>query len=133
MARWAKQAAELSTCGRLQVGCLIVDHTFTDVLAIGYNGQPAGRPNTGCLAGCPGSCGCVHAEANALIKLRHRSRHMFMFCTHSPCEHCAGLIINAGISEVFAWELYRNSPILNYTLIGDHDEVLKRWHAMPRY
>ena len=126
MLDFCKSLSKLSTCRRLQVAAIIVDHRFTRVLSIGYNGWPVGAPNDACL-GVAGSCGCVHAEANALIKLQYRTPHMFMITTHSPCLHCAGLILNAGIDEVFSVHPYRAGTTMNFHLIGDHDEVLKRW------
>jgi deoxycytidylate deaminase len=42
-----------------------------------------------------GSCGCIHGEANALVKVRSRESGLILFTTNSPCPHCAGLIINS--------------------------------------
>lgn len=84
----------LSTCKRLSVGCLIIPANLSEVLSIGYNGQPHGRPNEGCRASA-GSCGCVHSEANALVKLKTDNQNLVLLVTHSPCEHCAGLIANS--------------------------------------
>jgi dCMP deaminase len=129
MTELATKVAGLSTCKRLRVGAIIVDHKFTKVLSIGYNGQPAGRHNNDCTGVTP--CGCVHAEANALIKLQQRTECMFLIATHTPCGHCEGLIINTGIKEVFAWEAYRIPPSLPVTIIGEHFEILKRWSSVP--
>lgn len=85
--------AELSHCKRAKVGCVICDREFTRVLSIGYNGPPAGISNASCT-GVEGNCGCVHAEANALIKLG-TADSAIMLCTSVPCYHCAGLIVNS--------------------------------------
>ena len=132
MANLALNIANLSTCKRLKVGAVIVNHEFTRVLSVGYNGPPRNMPNDSCTGETP--CGCIHAEANALIKLEHRSKHMFMICTHTPCYHCEGLMVNAGIDEVFAWDAYRIPPkIYNVHIIGDDsDKVLERWSALRR-
>jgi dCMP deaminase len=124
--KFCNDLSQLSTCKRLQVAAVIVDHRFTKVLSIGYNGPPSHSEYE--CTGEPGNCGCVHAEANALIKLTNRSPHMFMITTHTPCVHCAGLIINAGIDAVFSVKPYRAGNTMNFIMIGDEsDEVLKRW------
>lgn len=91
----ARRLSTLSTCSRLQVGCAVVPLDLSGVLAIGYNGVPAGEDNSSC-DGEEGRCPCVHAEANALVKLRDR-RDCLLVCSVSPCRHCAGLIINSGV------------------------------------
>lgn len=77
------------------MGAVVVRPDLSEVLAIGYNGPPAGLPNDGCR-GAAGACGCVHAEANALVKLRSSEGGLVMVLTDSPCEHCAGLVVNSG-------------------------------------
>lgn len=74
---------------------MVVTAALTEVVAVGYNGPPAGEPNDGCRGGA-GSCGCVHAEANALVKLKVGG-DLLLSCSASPCEHCAGLILNSGV------------------------------------
>ena len=58
----------LSTCKRKKCACIICDRDFMRVYSIGYNGPPSGIDNDSCTDE-PKQCGCVHAEANALIKL----------------------------------------------------------------
>lgn len=88
--------AGLSTCKRSQVGCVIVTPDLTSVCAIGYNGPPSGEPNDACR-GVQGGCGCQHSESNALIKLQgfHQEKSLLMISSLSPCEQCAGLIVNS--------------------------------------
>lgn len=93
--RLADELAALSTCRRLAVGCAIVTSKLERVLAVGYNGPPSSLGNDSCR-GEPGACGCVHAEANALVKLTMRERGLTLCATHSPCRHCAGMIVNSG-------------------------------------
>lgn len=90
----ARNLADLSRCRRLQVGCVVITPDMTEVVAIGYNGPSCGRPNDSCRGG-EGACGCVHSEANALVKLRTDREDLVMVTTHSPCEHCAGLVVNS--------------------------------------
>lgn len=82
--------ADLTTCAKRKVGCVIVSEDFMEVLGIGFNGQAIGEGD------CPGGdpCGCLHAEANALIKMRYPSPKAIMFLSCPPCLACAGLIIN---------------------------------------
>lgn len=104
---FAEALASLSTCKRLQVGCVVVPKDFSKVHSIGYNGPPAGVDNDSCN-GAQGGCGCVHAEANALIKLTDVSDAL-LITTRSPCPHCAGLIVNSRkISSVLWLHAYRN-------------------------
>src|SRR5437899_10399705 len=65
--RMAEELAKRSTCARTQVGSVIATHDLTQVLGIGYNGNARGLPNE-CDGPEPGRCGCIHSEANALIK-----------------------------------------------------------------
>lgn len=96
LVRTVTEVARLSTCKRLRVGCAVVIPELTEILSFGYNGPPAGMPNDSCRHDQPGNCGCVHAEANAIIKIRPDRRDLVLITTHSPCEACAGLIVNSG-------------------------------------
>jgi dCMP deaminase len=95
----ARMLSRRSTCARLQVGCAIVTPDFRKVLAVGYNGNVSGGPND-CDRHGPeavGSCGCLHAEENAVINCDvPRSVSKIIFCTHLPCVMCAKRLINLG-------------------------------------
>lgn len=107
-ADFARSLSSLSTCRRASVGCVIVTPTLTEVLSVGYNGPPAGVSNDSCRAEV-GECGCCHSESNALVKLKTEKSGLLMICTTSPCERCAGLIVNCGrVSEVLYVEEYRD-------------------------
>ena len=93
-AQFATDLASLSSCKRAQVGAIVFPRDFSEVLAIGYNGPPAGLSNNRC-SNIQGQCGCVHAEANAIAKLTTRDDGLVLLCTTSPCVQCAGLIINS--------------------------------------
>lgn len=106
--QFARTVATRSTCTRLQVGSVITNGDFTRVLAIGYNGNARGLPNT-CDRAEPGNCGCIHSEINALLKLDYTEHEKIMFVTDSPCVNCAKAIINAGIQRVFYLREYRKT------------------------
>jgi dCMP deaminase len=106
MLRIAGVVSERSTCTRAQVGAVITDIDMTNIHSIGYNGTARGLPN-GCDRSTPGDCGCVHAEANALIKSPF-GVDLLMFCTLTPCVSCAKLMINKGVRRVYAWKGYRS-------------------------
>jgi deoxycytidylate deaminase len=95
----------LSCCRRAGVGCVVVAPELSEVLAVGYNGPPAGAPNDSCR-GTQGSCGCAHAEGNALVKLRRGRNGLVMLATTLQCEHCAGLVVNSGRVQ---WVVYGSS------------------------
>ncbi len=111
--RLAADLAGLSRCRRRQVGCCLVPRDFTEVLAVGYNGPPAGVDNDSCR-GDEGQCGCVHSEASALVKLKSPRRDLILVTTLAPCEHCAGLILNSkSVSVVVYRDEYRDSSGLS--------------------
>ena len=105
--RFAQDLSKRSTCSRLQVGCVVVSGDNQRVLAIGYNGNYRGGPNR-CDSEEPGACGCIHAEANAMVKFDPREAGgAVLYTTDSPCRHCAKLIVNSGIRVVMYDRLYR--------------------------
>jgi deoxycytidylate deaminase len=91
--KFANQLGDLSTCRRRRIGAIIFPKDFTEVLAIGYNGPASGLDNGSCKD-ISHRCGCIHAEANAIVKLHTHQTDLVIYSTVAPCEHCAGLIIN---------------------------------------
>jgi dCMP deaminase len=106
--RLAHDLARRSTCRRLQVGTVITSVDFRRVLAVGYNGNAAGLPNT-CDRDEPGRCGCLHSEENAIINCdAPRSTDKLVFVTHLPCVMCAKRLINlGGVKTVYYANPYR--------------------------
>ena len=98
---------------RLRVGAIVVSDDNTQVLALGYNGNYAGGPNS--VDSCaPGESGFIHAEINALLKLDYNNpKRKKMYLTHSTCLMCAKAIVNAGIDEVVYEKRYRTSEGLD--------------------
>ena len=132
----AQLAAKRSHCKRAQVGAVIV--LDGRIISTGYNGPPSGHPHCEIrpmdfenwepdlarhyIQRHPHMCrgkDCdisIHAEANAIVFAAKNGislKGAKMFCTMSPCNNCAKLIINSGITTVFYEEEYRdNRPIL---------------------
>src|SRR3954449_1465085 len=104
----ARTLARRSTCKRLQVGTVITSTDFRKVLAVGYNGNATGLPNT-CDREEAGNCGCLHSEENAVINCdAPRFLDKYVFVTHLPCVQCAKRLINLGnVKAVFYGEDYR--------------------------
>lgn len=109
---WMNLARELShrsTCRRNAVGSVVVSDDNARVLAIGYNGNYRGGPND-CDTDEVGNCGCIHGEANAVVKLGYETltATRTMYCTVEPCVNCAKLIVNVAIQRVVYDREYRN-------------------------
>jgi len=111
----AEVYSKLSSCERLQVGCVIVkDDT---IIGIGYNGTPKGDDNC-----CEDDNGytkpdVIHAEINALMKVArstNSTENSSIFITHSPCIECAKAIKQAGISSVYYKNTYRSDDGINF-------------------
>jgi dCMP deaminase len=100
-----------STCRRLNVGCVIASADSRHVFGGGYNGGASGLENDCDRVGpdAVGSCGCLHAEQNAVINCRaSRSEEKIVYCTHLPCVTCAKFLINlGGVRQVVYKNHYR--------------------------
>lgn len=126
--------AELSNCKLKQRGAIVVPKDFSEVLSVGYNGPPRNTDNDSCT-GVKGACGCVHAEANAVIKLREKAG--ILLCSTAPCIYCAGLIINSTriLGVVYSDEKKTNSGLqtlhdahIPYTRLDDA-RICEWWTA----
>lgn len=133
-------------CDRLRVGCVITNYDLDCVYSYGYNGNAKGLANK-CDSEEAGKCGCIHAEINALLKVRQDDKNKVMFCTHSPCIACAKAIINSGFKYLYYERIYRDiTPlrILNYygirtcpypigDVIRDKDSLLKKKYTLDTF
>lgn len=109
---FAHSIAKRSYDPRYRVGAVIVTDDNTQVLSVGYNGNYAGGPNQ-VESAIPGESGMIHAEINALLKMDYNNpKRKKLYLTLSPCRMCSKAIANAGISEVFYSELYRDDSSL---------------------
>ena len=122
----AKSFALRSTCGRRKVGAVIVDaNNF--ILSAGYNGVPSGYPHCTEVP-CPGFgsasgtnldvCEALHAEQNAIARLREPFEAHTMYCTTAPCISCTKLISATTIRVIISAEPYALSG-KNYWLSLD--------------
>lgn len=111
----AEVYSKLSSCKRLQVGCVIVkDDT---IIGIGYNGTPSGDNN--CCESDEGYTKpeVIHAEINALMKVArstNSTENSDIFITHSPCIECAKAIKQAGVKSVYYKNTYRSDDGINF-------------------
>ena len=127
----AHLVATRATCPRRSVGAIVVRDKH--IVSTGYNGAPAGLPHcppdgqfnewpAGCLIS--GHCmRSLHAEMNCLLqaaKIGVSCEGSTMYVTCQPCNTCAKMIINAGVSRVvyegdypddFSLELFRDSKM----------------------
>ncbi len=135
---WAQRA----TCKQpnRKVGAVITTADMTRVLSIGYNGPAKGLPNDACR-NTSGSCGCLHAETNAIAQVDSTIPNKHLFVTLQPCEMCASLIAQANISTVWYLRPYRNTnglKILRACQIQVHRmqlvdfETLLNWEVVHR-
>lgn len=109
----AEAMASNSKAERLKVGAVLVkdDH----IIAAGYNGTPRGTDNA-----CEDENGntypwVVHAEENVLIQAARSTNSTIgstLYITHSPCESCAKLIIQAGITRVVYKNYYGEGGVI---------------------
>ena len=120
--RMAEELAKRSTCARTQVGSVIATADLTQVLGIGYNGNARGLPNA-CDSPEPGRCGCIHSEANALIKAGAQIEGKVMFVTFSPCVMCAKMIVNSNVARVYYRNAYRDASGLEVLRLGGIEVV----------
>jgi dCMP deaminase len=123
----AHTLAARSTCKRLQVGTVITSTDYRKVLAIGYNGNATGLPNS-CDRDEPGNCGCLHSEENAVINCDSpRSVEKIVFVTHLPCVGCAKRLINLGnVRKIYYTQEYRIQDSLElFKKVGIETEHLR--------
>ena len=107
----AKQIATLSYDQKHQVSAILIKKDFSNIHCMGYNGNYEGGPNERDSQE-HGKSGFIHAEENALLKktiTKEEMENYMMFVTMTPCNMCAKKMVNAGIKEVCALNLYSNA------------------------
>ena len=123
--------ASLSKATRLKVGACIV--TTSRVIIPGVNGLPKALGNT-CEHDGATKPSVVHAELNCILKAQREGISIegaTLYVTHSPCEHCASLIIMTGIARVVYVNEYRsNQGLINLAIAGVET---KRWDEARKH
>jgi dCMP deaminase len=124
------------TCTRAMVGAILARDGR--IISTGYVGAPAGLDHcldAGCQVGPDGGCTrTVHAEANAIaVASRYGTRTdgAELYCTHAPCNHCAKLIINAGVSRLVYEHPYRDRSGL--ALLAQAGLQVVHHYPVPQY
>ncbi|UCG10048.1 MAG: dCMP deaminase family protein [Dehalococcoidia bacterium] len=117
--------AERSTCRRHHVGAVAVKNKH--ILATGYNGAPAGLKDClelGCLRNemnIPSGtrheiCRGIHAEQNVIIQASLHGVSLegsTIYCTHTPCNLCAKMLVNAKIGRLVSFGEYDDSAFID--------------------
>lgn len=115
----ARAHSTLSKATRLKVGACIV--TLSRVIIPGVNGLPKALGNT-CEQDGATKPSVIHAELNCILRAQREGIDIVgstLYITHSPCEHCASLIIETGISKVVYVDEYRSPQgLLNLATAG---------------
>lgn len=137
----AAVVAERSTCLRHHVGAVAVRDK--KIIATGYNGAPPKFPHcidAGCLRdnmGIPSGkqieiCRAIHAEANLVIQAANGLNSLAdstIYCTHTPCNSCAKLLVGAGISRYVTYGLYSDTGYVD--IFGMANVVLDSFKHRP--
>ena len=127
----AMVVAERSNCLRHHIGAIAVKNRR--IISTGYNGPPTGFPNctdVGCIKDKDAVekhlkgmhhgtshdlCPAIHAEQNMIIQASLHGvslRGATVYCTHTPCNLCARMLVNAGIKEYVTFSDYYNKEFL---------------------
>jgi deoxycytidylate deaminase len=105
-----------------QVGSIIVNKDFSNVCAVGYNGNYPGGPNERDSMET-GQSGFLHAEENALYGNNMiYGEEYIMFVTMTPCNMCAKRIArkHRNIKEVIALDYYGKADA-SYDILNNAD------------
>lgn len=119
----ARTYAQLSTCPRRSVGCLLVDEKGRP-LSVGYNGVASGRPHCKGEHLCPGAglpsgeglhlCEAIHAEQNAILQLRDPDRVHTAYVTTFPCHSCIKLLLGTSCTRIVYLEGYPHKEAMDW-------------------
>ena len=107
--------AKQSKATRAKVGAVLV--TKTGVVIPGYNGTPIGTDNTCEDVDNVTLPETIHAETNCVLKAAREGISVVdsvLYVTLAPCQTCAAMLLQAGVSKIVFREFYRNSLGLNY-------------------
>lgn len=97
----ARLVATWSNDPKCKVGCVLISPDRRQ-FSVGYNGVPAGMPNTEESLSALSNKNefMIHAELNALLNASQSVRGWTAYVTKPPCHECAKALIQAGIAHV---------------------------------
>lgn len=105
-------AASNSPDAETKVGAILVDPKTGAVLAEGYNGFVRGANDDILPKTRPDKYNyIIHAETNMIanaVKAGVSTDQKFLFCSLSPCVKCLRMLWQAGISEIYFIEKYKD-------------------------
>lgn len=108
----AEVCANRSHDAETKVGAVLVNNESGAIVATGYNGFVRGAPDDQLPNTRPDKYEYIlHAEQNLIANC---ARHGFsmknctLYCTLSPCKLCMRMLLNCGITQVVAKELYKD-------------------------
>ena len=121
----ASVVAERATCRRHNVGAVAVRDKH--ILTTGYNGAPSGLKDClelGCLRdelNIPSGerheiCRGIHAEQNIIIQAALHGISLegsTIYATHTPCNLCAKMLVNAKIKRFVSYGVYNDNAFLD--------------------
>ena len=131
--RVAQEIASNSKAVRLKVGSVLVN-LDNHIIGTGYNGTPSGSnydieklenvvvkrryylklffEKKTLIHTNPW---VIHSELNCILNATTNNlTGCKIYCTHSPCVHCAAIIVQKGISHVYYLDEYRNTKGLDF-------------------
>lgn len=101
--RFLSLAQEVSSWSKdpsKKVGCVITNSN-NQIVSLGFNGLPKLVQDDHRLNNKEWKNDhIIHAELNAILNAHSSVNNCTLFCTHSPCSHCASVIIQTGIMVV---------------------------------
>lgn len=134
----AKVLANLGTCSRRKVGCILTD-VHNRVLSTGYNGVAKGQVH--CIdKQCPGAvhasgsgtslylCEAIHAEQNALLQCKDVDAIYNCYVTCSPCIQCVKLLMNTPCRHIYFTEPHSHDEKSRQLWRGS--EARRTWNHM---
>jgi len=137
----AKIASYRATCVKARHGCVLVNSESNRVVSIGYNGTPPGKPHcsdddVGCLIADGHCIRTIHAEIQAISRLRGVFCSLTAYVTAMPCINCYKALVACNVTEINCIDLYVDSnrdklvefygvPIYRHTVTSKYKEAWK--------
>jgi dCMP deaminase len=94
-----------------QVGCVLVSMKDNKLISTGFNGLPAGIPESTIVDWDDREAVhrlIIHAEANSLLYAKSNFEDSILYGTLSPCTGCVKLLAAARVKRVVYTEDYRD-------------------------